>query len=50
MMDAKQRDIVCFLHFYEKLYGHDDHHEWFKSMTKAYRKELARGHVPRPSK
>jgi hypothetical protein len=50
MMDAKQRDIVCFLHFYEKLYGHDDHHEWFKSMTKAYLKELARGHVPRPSK
>jgi hypothetical protein len=49
-VDAKQRDLACFLHFYEKLYGHDDRREWFKSVTATFLKELARGHVPRPSK
>jgi integrase/recombinase XerD len=49
-VDAKQRDLSCFLTFYTQLYGHDDRREWFKSVTEAFLKELARGHVPRPSK
>jgi len=49
-VDAKQRDLACFLNFYMKLYGHDDHQEWFKSVTETFLKELARGRVPRPSK
>jgi integrase/recombinase XerD len=49
-VDAKQRDLACFLTFYTQLYGHDDRREWFKSVTEAFLKELARGHVPRPSK
>jgi hypothetical protein len=48
--DAKQRDLACFLNFYVKLYGHDNCREWFKSVTEAFLKELARGHIPRPSK
>jgi integrase/recombinase XerD len=47
---AKQCDLACFLAFYVKLYGHDDRREWFKSVTEAFLKELARGHIPRPSK
>jgi integrase/recombinase XerD len=49
-VDAKQRDLACFLTFYTQLYGHDDRREWFKSVTEAFLKELARGRVPRPSK
>ncbi len=49
-VDAKQRDLACFLNFYVKLYGHDDRREWFKSVTEAFLRALARGHVPRPSK
>jgi integrase/recombinase XerD len=49
-VDAKQRDLACFLQFYVKLYGHDDRREWFKSVTEAFLKALARGQVPRPSK
>ena len=49
-VDAKQRDLTCFLNFYVKLYGHDDRREWFKSVTEAFLKALARGQVPRPSK
>jgi site-specific recombinase XerD len=49
-VDAKQRDLACFLTFYEQLYGHDDRREWYKSVTEAFLKALARGQVPRPSK
>src|SRR5262247_1868611 len=49
-VDAKQRDLTCFLTSYTQLYGHDDRREWFKSVTEAFLKALARGHVPRPSK
>jgi site-specific recombinase XerC len=49
-VDAKQRHLACFLNFYVKLYGHDNCQEWFKSVTEAFLKELARGHIPRPSK
>jgi hypothetical protein len=49
-LDAKQLDLACFLTFYVKLYGHDDRREWFKSVTEAFLKALARGQVPRPSK
>jgi hypothetical protein len=49
-VDAKQRDITCFLYFYEKLYGHDDRRKRFKLVPEAFLKTLARGHVPRPSK
>ena len=49
-VDAKQRDLSCFLTFYTQLYGHDDRREWFKSVTEAFLKALARGQVPRPSK
>jgi hypothetical protein len=49
-VDAKQRHLACFLNFYVKLYGHDNCREWFKSVTEAFLKELARGHIPRPSK
>jgi integrase/recombinase XerD len=49
-VDAKQRDLACFLTFYVQLYGHDDRREWFKSVTEAFLRELARGRVPRPSK
>jgi integrase/recombinase XerD len=49
-VDAKQRDLACFLTFYEQLYGHDDRQEWYKSVTEAFLKALARGQVPRPSK
>ena len=48
--DAKRRDLACFLQFYVQLYGHDDSREWYKSVTEAFVKELARGTVPRPSK
>jgi hypothetical protein len=34
-VDAKQRDLACFLTFYVQLYGHDDRREWFKSVTEA---------------
>jgi hypothetical protein len=27
-IDAKQRDLACFLTFYTQLYGHDDSREW----------------------
>jgi integrase/recombinase XerD len=47
--DAKRRDLACFLHFYTRLYGHDDAREWYTSVTEAFVKELAHGHVPRPS-
>jgi hypothetical protein len=50
IVDAKQRDLACFLIFYTQLYGHDDRRERFKSVTEAFLKELARGRVPRPSK
>jgi Uncharacterised ACR, YggU family COG1872 len=49
-VDAKQRDLACFFNFYVKLYGHDDRREWFKSVTEAFLKDLAFGHIPRPSK
>jgi site-specific recombinase XerD len=49
-VDAKQRDLACFLTFYTQLYGHDDRWEWFKSVTEAFLRALARGQVPRPSK
>jgi site-specific recombinase XerD len=49
-VDAKQRDLACFLRFYTQLYGHDDRREWYKSVTEAFLKALARRHVPRPSK
>jgi integrase/recombinase XerD len=48
-VDAKQRNLACFLTFYTQLYGHDDRREWFKSDTEAFLKDLARGRVPRPS-
>jgi site-specific recombinase XerD len=48
-VDAKQRDLACFLTFYTQLYGHDDRREWFKSVTETFLKDLARGRVPRPS-
>ncbi|MGH8058866.1 MAG: tyrosine-type recombinase/integrase [Candidatus Entotheonellia bacterium] len=49
-LDAKHRDLACFLTFYVQLYGHDDGREWYKSVTEAFLKALARGQVPRPSK
>jgi site-specific recombinase XerD len=49
-VDAKQRDLACFLTFYTQLYGHDDRREWYKSVTEAFLKALARGQVLRPSK
>jgi hypothetical protein len=49
-VDAKQRDLACFLTFYVQLYGHDDRREWYKSVTEACLKALARGRVLRPSK
>jgi site-specific recombinase XerD len=49
-VDAKQRDLACFLSFYTQLYGHDDRREWYKSVTEAFLKALARGQVSRPSK
>jgi integrase len=49
-VDAKQRDLACFLTFYVQLSGHDDRREWYKSVTEAFLKALARGQVPRPSK
>jgi hypothetical protein len=49
-VDAKQRDLACFLQFYVKLYGHDDRREWFKSVTEAFLRALVRGQAPRPSK
>src|SRR5215510_1163557 len=49
-VDAKQRDLACFLTFYTQLYGHDDRREWYKLVTEAFLKALARGQVPRPSK
>jgi hypothetical protein len=49
-VDAKQRDLACFLTFYTQLYGHDDRREWYKSVTEAFLKALALGQVPRPSK
>jgi site-specific recombinase XerD len=49
-VDAKQRDLACFFNFYTKLYGHDDRREWYKSVTEAFLKELARGKIARPSK
>jgi hypothetical protein len=48
-VDAKPRDLACFLTFYTQLYGHDDRREWFKSVTEAFLKDLARGRVPRLS-
>ena len=48
-IDAKQRDHACFLHFYVQLYGHDDARQWYKSVTEAFLKDLARGKGPRPS-
>jgi hypothetical protein len=33
-----------------QLDGHDGRREWFKSVTEAFLKDLARGRVPRPSK
>src|SRR5882724_2731416 len=50
LVDANQGDLACFLNFYVKLYGHDNCREWFKSVTEAFLKELARRHIPRPSK
>jgi hypothetical protein len=47
---TKQRDLACFLSFYMQLYGHDDRREWYKAVTEAFLKALARGQVPRPSK
>jgi hypothetical protein len=49
-VDAKQRDLACFLTFYMQLYGHDDRREWYKSVTEAFLKALARGQVPWLSK
>jgi hypothetical protein len=30
-VDAKQRDLACFLTFYTQLYGHDDRREWYNT-------------------
>jgi site-specific recombinase XerD len=49
-IDAKQRDLACVLQFYGQLYGHDDARQWYKSVTEAFLKDLARGKVARPSK
>jgi site-specific recombinase XerC len=49
-VDAKQRDLACFLSFYTQLYGHDDRREWYRAVTEAFLRALARGQVPRPSK
>jgi site-specific recombinase XerD len=49
-VDAKQRDLACFITFYTQLYGHDDRREWYKAVTEAFLKAMARGQVPRPSK
>ena len=49
-VDAKQRDLACFLTFYVQLYGHDDRREWYKAVTEAFLRALARGQVRRPSK
>lgn len=49
-IDAKQRDLGCFVNFYIALYGHDDGREWYKSVTELFVKELVRGNVLRPSK
>jgi site-specific recombinase XerD len=49
-IDAKQRDLACFLRFYGELYGHDDARQWYKSVTEAFLKDLAQGKVTRPSK
>jgi hypothetical protein len=49
-VDAKQRDLACYLTFYTQLYGHDDRREWYKSVTEAFLKALARGQVLRASK
>ena len=48
-VDAKQRDLAYFLTFYTQLCGHDDRREWYRSVTGAFRKALARGQVPWPS-
>ena len=48
--DAKRRDLACYLHFYTQRYRHDDARQWYKAVTEAFVKELARGQVPRPSK
>jgi integrase/recombinase XerD len=39
-LDAKRRDLNCFLAFYHHLYGHDQPEEWFVSVTKAFLKHL----------
>jgi site-specific recombinase XerD len=49
-VDAKQRDLACFLRFYTQLSGHDDRRERYKAVTEAFLRALARGQVPRPSK
>jgi hypothetical protein len=37
-VDAKQRDLACFLSFYTQRYGHDDRREWYKAVTEAFLK------------
>lgn len=49
-IDAKQRDLACFLQFYVQVYGHDDARQWYKAVTEAFLKALARGQALRPSK
>jgi len=39
-LDAKRRDLQCFLAFCHQLYGHDWPEEWFVSVTKAFLKHL----------
>jgi site-specific recombinase XerC len=42
-LDAKRRDLDCFLACYQQLYGHDRPEEWFVSVPKAFMKHLRRG-------
>jgi hypothetical protein len=39
-LDAKRRELDCFLAFYRQLCGHDRPEEWFASVTKAFLKHL----------
>jgi hypothetical protein len=46
----KRYHLTCLLYVYPRLYWHDDARQWYTSVTEAFMKELARRHVPRPSK
>src|SRR2546426_9594668 len=42
-IEAKQRDLSRFLFFYQQLYGHDRPEEWYRSVTRAFLKQLRKG-------